>query len=79
MGGYPTGSDGLRALVERPGGAAASWNGPYLKKKQVPKDPWGQDYHYVQPGQHGAFDIYSLGSDNSAGGDGEAQDVVSWE
>jgi len=77
VGSYPSDSEGLAALVERPAGVA-NWNGPYLKKKQVPKDPWNHDFHYSQPGQHGVFDIYSLGSDNTEGGDGETQDVVSW-
>jgi len=78
VGNYPSDSEGLDALVEKPAGAA-NWNGPYLKKKQVPKDPWSHDFHYSQPGQHGPFDIYTLGSDNAEGGEGEAQDVVSWE
>jgi general secretion pathway protein G len=78
VGHYPTTSEGLAALVERPE-SASNWNGPYLKKKKVPKDPWGNDYHYVQPGEHGPFDLYSLGSDNTEGGEGEAQDVVSWD
>jgi len=78
VGSYPSNSEGLAALVERPSGAA-NWNGPYLKKRQVPKDPWGHEFHYNQPGQHGVFDIYSLGSDNTEGGDGEAQDVVGWD
>ncbi len=78
VGRYPNASEGLDALVKRPAGAK-NWNGPYLKKPQVPKDPWGNDYQYRFPGQHGAFDIYSLGIDNAQGGDGEAQDVVSWE
>jgi general secretion pathway protein G len=78
VGNYPSSSEGLDALVEKPADAS-NWNGPYLRKKQVPKDPWGHDFHYNQPGQHGPFDIYSLGSDNVEGGDGEAQDVVSWE
>ena len=78
VGRYPNASEGLDALVKRPAGAK-NWNGPYLKKPQVPKDPWGNDYQYRFPGQHGAFDIYSLGIDNAQGGDGEARDVVSWE
>ena len=79
VGRYPTSSEGLNALITRPAGAS-NWNGPYLKKQQVLKDPWGNEYRYQQPGQEGrAFDISSLGSDNSQGGEGEAQDVVSWE
>jgi general secretion pathway protein G len=78
VGRYPTTQEGLEALVEAPPGAS-NWNGPYLKKRQIPKDPWGNEYHYRSPGEHGPFDLYSLGADDSEGGDGENQDVVSWE
>ena len=79
MGRYPTGAEGLQALVVQPSGATR-WNGPYLRKNIIPKDSWGNDYQYRVPGQHGgAFDLYSLGADNAEGGDGENQDVVSWE
>ena len=78
VGRYPTSSEGLQALVEKPSSARA-WNGPYLRKNKVPQDPWIYDYHYVSPGEHGRFDIYSLGADNAAGGDGEDQDINSWE
>lgn len=78
VGRYPTTDEGLEALVQQPPGAS-HWNGPYLKKKQVPKDPWGQDYHYRSPGEHGEIDLYSLGADNAEGGDGENKDIVSWE
>lgn len=77
VGRHPNTQEGLQALVEAPGGAT-NWNGPYLKKKTVPKDPWGVDYHYVSPGQHGAFDIFTLGADGREGGEGEDRDVVSW-
>ena len=74
---YPTSSEGLQALVQAPPGVR-NWNGPYLQKSQVPLDPWEQPYRYRQPGQKGAFDIYSLGADNREGGSGEDQDVTSW-
>ena len=78
MGRYPNSAEGLAALVVQPSGATR-WNGPYLRKNAIPKDPWGNDYQYRSPGQHGgAFDLYSLGADNAEGGDGENQDVVSW-
>jgi general secretion pathway protein G len=77
VGRYPTTEEGLIALVEEPPGVNA-WNGPYLKKKQVPQDPWGNDYHYRSPGENGLYDLYSLGSDNLQGGEGDNQDVVSW-
>ena len=78
VGRYPTTTEGLSALVEQPGGAP-NWNGPYLKKAQMPKDPWGFEYQYRAPGQHGSFDIWALGADNRDGGEGENQDIVSWE
>lgn len=77
VGRHPNSQEGLQALVEAPGGAS-NWNGPYLKKKSVPKDPWGADYNYVAPGQHGAFDLYTHGADGREGGEGEDRDVVSW-
>lgn len=77
VGRHPNTQEGLQALVEAPGGAT-NWNGPYLKKKTVPKDPWGADYIYASPGEHGAFDLSSLGADGREGGEGEDRDVVSW-
>ena len=74
---YPSTEQGLRALVAPPPGDTG-WHGPYLKKGDVPVDPWGHPYHYRQPGQHGEYDLYSLGSDNQEGGEGEAQDVTNW-
>lgn len=77
LGRYPSTSEGLQALVQDPG--MANWNGPYLKKSQVPKDPWGNDYQYRSPGQNGPFDVWSLGADGQEGGEGENQDIRSWE
>ncbi|MCG8354384.1 MAG: type II secretion system major pseudopilin GspG [Kiloniellales bacterium] len=74
---YPTQQEGLQALVERPAGAE-QWNGPYLKKRDTIVDPWGKTFEYSLPGEHGPYDIYSLGSDGAEGGDGEDQDVTSW-
>jgi general secretion pathway protein G len=53
------------------------WQGPYLRK-EVPVDPWGQPYQYAQPGEHGEFDILSLGKDGKPGGEGEAADIGNW-
>ncbi len=78
VGRYPTDEEGLQALVDKPAGAS-NWNGPYLKKRVVPADPWGFSYHYRRPGRHGPFDLYSLGADNTEGGEGENQDILSWE
>lgn len=78
VGRYPSTEEGLIALVEQPAGAER-WNGPYLRKRQIPKDPWNNDYQYRNPGQHGQFDLFSLGADAREGGDGENQDIGSWE
>lgn len=78
IGRYPTTDEGLQALVQAPAGASG-WRGPYLKKKVVPKDPWGNPYRYAAPGQHGVYDIYSFGADNRQGGDDENKDILSWE
>ena len=75
---YPNGSEGLTALVRRPGNIAA-WNGPYLKGGVVPPDPWGNPYVYRAPGQNGAYDILSYGSDGTEGGTGAGQDITSWQ
>ena len=73
----PSTAEGLQALIEKPS-AAETWNGPYLSQGKVPSDPWGNPYHYASPGQHGDYDLFSLGGDNKQGGEGEDQDVVSW-
>ena len=77
IGRYPTTDERLKALVERPTGLN-KWNGPYLKKKNIPTDPWGNDYHYKYPGEQGLYDLYSLGNDNMDGGEGNDADIVSW-
>ena len=78
MGGYPTTDQGLDSLVAAPAGVTG-WHGPYLAKPILPIDPWNRPYHYASPGQHGDYDIYSLGSDNQEGGEDEAADIVSWK
>jgi general secretion pathway protein G len=74
---YPNSSEGLTALVQKPG-STMSWNGPYLKGAVVPADPWGNAYVYRSPGQHGTYDIVSYGADGQEGGTGSASDIVSW-
>ena len=76
-GSYPAGQQGLESLIKNPGNARG-WKGPYLDSPGVPTDPWGNPYLYRAPGEHGPFDIYSLGSDRAPGGTGEAADVTSW-
>ena len=77
VGRYPTSNEGLKALVEKPAGVSV-WNGPYLKKKRIPSDPWNNEYHYISPGEEGVYDLYSLGSDNMEGGEDNDADIVSW-
>ena len=77
MGRYPGTDDGLLALFEPPM-EAGRWNGPYLKKKNSLIDPWGEPYEYRFPGDHGEYDLFTLGADGREGGDGEAADVTSW-
>jgi len=77
VGRYPTTEEGLKALIENPG--IEGWDGPYLRKRKVPLDPWKRAYIYRCPGEHGEYDLYSLGSDGKPGGEGEAADVKSWE
>lgn len=76
VGRYPTTQQGLLALNQRPEGEAR-WNGPYLAKP-VPADPWGRPYGYRAPGEHGEFDLWSLGSDGKPGGDGDAAEIRNW-
>lgn len=78
IGRYPNTQEGLEALVISPANTP-KWDGPYLKKKKIPMDPWGTEYQYQSPGQHGDYDLYSYGADNSPGGDGDNSDIVSWE
>ena len=77
VGHYPSSEEGLLVLVDEPVGVS-NWNGPYIKKNEVPNDPWGQDYHYRYPGESGEYDLYSLGRDDADGGEGEDEDIVSW-
>ncbi|MGI9436167.1 MAG: type II secretion system major pseudopilin GspG [Geminicoccaceae bacterium] len=77
VGSYPSEADGLNALLAAPSDAPR-WNGPYVKKRDVLVDPWGQLYIYRMPGEHGDYDIYTLGADQVEGGDGEDQDITSW-
>jgi general secretion pathway protein G len=77
VGSYPTDQEGLAALVQRPT-QAAIWNGPYLKNRESLTDPWGRPYLYRFPGQHGDYDLYSLGADGKEGGEGDNRDVTNW-
>jgi general secretion pathway protein G len=74
---YPTTSEGLNALVQRPADVAV-WNGPYLKDGRVPSDPWGHPYQYKAPVDHTPpYEILSLGPDGREGGTGDAAEISS--
>ena len=74
---YPTTENGLAALNAAPANEA-KWQGPYLQKK-VPNDPWEHAYIYKMPGEHGDYDLISLGNDGAVGGTGEAADIGNWQ
>lgn len=74
---YPSTSEGLKALVEKPSNAIG-WEQPYIESGVVPKDPWGNDYIYVYPGtrnQYG-YDLYSAGPDQNQGSE---DDIYQYE
>jgi general secretion pathway protein G len=76
-GNYPASEQGIAALVEAP--VTGTWGGPYLTRKSAVNDPWGRPYLYKTPGEHGSFDIWTLGADGKPGGTGNDQDLGSWE
>jgi len=76
---YPTTEQGLSALIQKPTATPEpmQWNGPYLKKKKIPTDPWGRTYVYVAPGRHNTddYDLSSLGPDGMESSD----DIGNWQ
>ena len=76
LGRFPTNIEGLKALVQKPSGLD-KWREPYLRRSQIPKDPWGNDYVYKQPGQYNeySYDVYSMGADGQQGGE---DDIGNW-
>jgi len=75
---YPTAEEALKVLVERPGGEAGAWRGPYIK--QLRPDPWGEPYQYRFPGARHptSFDLWSRGADRADAGEGEGTDIGNW-
>jgi len=72
---YPSDTDGLLALIDPPPGIGADPEG-YLKNvNEIPKDPWGNEYQYVYPGQYAKYDIFSYGADGKEGGQGYDADI----
>jgi general secretion pathway protein G len=77
---YPSTDQGLGALVQRPTTPPVpnNWKqGGYLDR--LPKDPWGGDYQYLQPGVRGEIDVFSFGADRARGGEGNAADIGNWD
>ena len=72
-GSYPQSLDALTENVDQ----VEKWDGPYIKPN-VPKDPWGNDYVYIYPGEHGDFDLLSYGADGQPGGSGENADITNY-
>ena len=80
-GNYPETEQGLQALVAKPttGKIPNNYKAEgYLENKNVPKDPWGADYVYLSPGEHGDYDLYSFGADGTRGGEGKNADIENW-
>lgn len=77
---YPSTEQGLEALVEKPTGSPepSNWN-PEGYMNAIPKDPWGNEYQYVQPGSEGPYDLYSYGADGREGGEGVNADISAWD
>lgn len=76
---YPSTDQGLEALVERPSGRPepANWKaGGYIER--LPKDPWGRDYLYLNPGVHGEIDVWTNGADGQSGGEGINAEIGNW-
>jgi len=74
---YPSTEQGLESLASRPSDPnIRNWKGPYLDR--LPKDPWGNPYEYLNPGNKGEIDIYTLGRDGRPGGEGEDADIGNW-
>jgi general secretion pathway protein G len=75
---YPTTDQGLMALVEKPSSNPIphDWK-QYLKS--LPKDPWGRDYLYLNPGEHSEVDVFTLGADGQPGGTGIHAEIGNWD
>lgn len=77
---YPSTEQGLEALVTKPTTSPEPrrWKeGGYIRK--LPIDPWGKEFIYRQPGDHGDFDLFSCGADGEEGGEGDGKDIANWD
>jgi general secretion pathway protein G len=78
---YPTTEQGLQALISKPSAEPVPTNwkqGGYLERSSVPKDPWGHQYQYLNPGLRGEIDVFSFGADGQSGGQNTDADIGSW-
>ncbi|MFC4726500.1 type II secretion system major pseudopilin GspG [Glycocaulis abyssi] len=75
IGRYPTTEEGLAALVAPAPALEARWAGPYVRRGELPADPWGRPYIY-RPASGGGFELVSYGRDGEPGGTGEDRDIV---
>lgn len=76
---YPSTEQGLDALVRRPSGQPepANWRqGGYIDR--LPRDPWGREYQFLNPGIHGEIDVWSFGADGRPGGEGINAEIGNW-
>jgi len=79
---YPSTDQGLEALISPPATGQVPENyrtGGYLEKKDIPRDPWGNEYIYISPGSKGDYDIVTYGADGQPGGEGYNADISNWD
>ena len=78
---YPSSEQGLEALVVRPNDPnLRNWNPRgYMERNNLPVDPWGNPYQYLNPGNNGEIDVYSFGADGRPGGDEHNADIGNWD
>ncbi|MEZ5995736.1 MAG: type II secretion system major pseudopilin GspG [Hyphomonadaceae bacterium] len=74
---YPSMEAGLEGLLNPPERDGAPAHEAYIRR--LPQDPWGRPYQYITPGEHGPFDIYTLGADAQEGGEGVDADIGNWQ
>jgi general secretion pathway protein G len=77
MGRFPSTDEGLKALLERPSDGE-KWDGPYIRKRDSLNDPWGRAYRYQFPGQHGDYDVFTLGANDGEGGSDGSKQIGNW-
>jgi general secretion pathway protein G len=80
-GNYPTTEQGMSALITKPtvGQIPKNYKAEgYLESKKLPTDPWGSEFIYLAPGEHGDYDLCSNGADGVRGGEGKGADICNW-